>query len=109
MEDLRIWYDGYCFHKKSAHSLYNSDMVLYFLMHFQIYQDYPDYMLDPNIAPDHSKLRMMFEIQNPQSNYTLLEKSWRKNRLSVSLSYNFLLRRVFPTTSLSAFCTIWAT
>jgi len=46
MEDLRKWYNGYLFHKKSKNRIYNSDMVLYFCKHFQRYQEYPDKMLD---------------------------------------------------------------
>jgi hypothetical protein len=73
-KDLRLWYNGYKFNKRSQHTVYNSDMILYFMKHFVRYQTYPDEMLDVNIAPDYSKLKRLFEIQYPESNYQLLEK-----------------------------------
>jgi hypothetical protein len=72
--DLRLWYNGYKFNKRSQQTVYNSDMILYFMKHFARYQTYPDEMLDVNIAPDYSKLKQLFEIQHPESNYKLLEK-----------------------------------
>lgn len=74
MNDLRFWYNGYQFHPKSPHKVYNSDMVLYFCKYFARKQSYPEEMLDINIAPDYSKLKSLLAIQNVEKNYELVKK-----------------------------------
>lgn len=95
LNDMRMWYNGYQFHKQSPHKIYNSDMVLYFFKHFQRYQTYPDEMLDPNIAPDYGKLKKMFEIQNPTGNYDLLETILYQNKIISNLVIQFSFDRGF--------------
>ena len=53
MDDLKSWYNGYNFNADVDHTVYNSDMVLYFLDKFKFKQQYPKQMLDPNIMPDY--------------------------------------------------------
>ncbi|MDW8297617.1 MAG: AAA family ATPase, partial [Raineya sp.] len=64
LQDLKDYYNGYRFYPFSQNSLYNSDMVLYFLKHFKDEQTYPFQMLDPNIAPDYGKIKQMFQVAN---------------------------------------------
>ncbi len=103
MSDLRKWYNGYCFHRKSKNRIYNSDMVLYFCKHFQRYQAYPDEMLDINIAPDYGKLKAMFEIQNPQGNYALLERILHEQGIEENLILQFSFDRGFSDSQFVSF------
>ena len=103
MSDLRKWYNGYCFHRKSKNRIYNSDMVLYFCKHFQRYQAYPDEMLDINIAPDYGKLKSMFEIQNPQGNYALLERILHEQGIEENLILQFSFDRGFSDSQFVSF------
>lgn len=103
MQDLRKWYNGYRFNKKSPQRIYNSDMVLYFCKHFQRYQDYPDEMLDINIAPDYGKLKKMFEIQNPQGNYAILERILQKQTIDEKLIVQFSFERGFSDSQFVSF------
>ncbi|NJL12520.1 MAG: AAA family ATPase [Microscillaceae bacterium] len=103
MSDLRKWYNGYLFHKKSKNRIYNSDMVLYFCKHFQRYQEYPDEMLDINIAPDYGKLKSMFEIQNPQGNYALLERILHEQGIEENLILQFSFDRGFSDSQFVSF------
>ena len=57
MEVLHAWYDGYRFAKTAKSAMFNSDMVLYFLLHAISEQDIPDYVIDPNVRIDYQKLR----------------------------------------------------
>ncbi|MCC5944650.1 MAG: AAA family ATPase [Bernardetiaceae bacterium] len=72
LKDLKHWYDGYRFHKHADARIYNSDMVLYFCKHFQRTQNYPNEMLDLNIAPDYGKLKSLLKVQNTEKNYELI-------------------------------------
>lgn len=59
---MRPWYDNYCFSEDCLDNptMYNSDMVLYFL-NWYIHNGgtMPDTMLDNNIRTDYNKLRML--------------------------------------------------
>jgi hypothetical protein len=74
MEILRKYYNGYRFSLKAKNSVYNSDMVLYFLKHFADENEFPREMLDPNIAPDYGKLKMIFERLNWTENTEVLNE-----------------------------------
>ncbi len=62
MRDMKKWYNGYLFNVKAQERLYNSDMVLYFANYYGQYKEYPEEMLDINIASDYSKVRKIFRI-----------------------------------------------
>ena len=46
---LKLWYDGYKFNSEAPNFIYNPDMVLYFLAHFNRTRKAPTKMLDTNI------------------------------------------------------------
>lgn len=75
MTDVTRWYNGYRFHHKAPESVYNADMVLYFLKNFDRAEcAYPERMLDDNIASDYGKLMGLFKIGNPDENYAVLDE-----------------------------------
>ncbi len=49
-------YDGYRFSIKSKEKIYNSNMCLYFLSEFLLYNEIPSTLVDVNIVSDYSKL-----------------------------------------------------
>lgn len=61
---MKPWYDNYCFSIKALKepSMYNSDMVLYFMNHYMLNEDIPDNMLDANIRTDYNKLRHLIHV-----------------------------------------------
>ena len=61
---MKPWYDNYCFATKSIGepSMYNSDMVLYFINHYILNEDIPNNMLDANIRTDYNKLRHLIHV-----------------------------------------------
>ncbi len=104
MQDLKEWYNGYKFETDAPTSLYNSDMILYFLLAFQDTQRYPKFMLDPNIAPDYGKVKKIFEIQNPQGNYEVLEKLIaHANNIQTELIVQFSFEKPFDETAFISF------
>lgn len=69
------WYNGYRFHADAAETVYNANMVLYFLQNFDYKRcAYPKKMLDANIASDYGKLMGLFGIGNRDDNYAVLDE-----------------------------------
>lgn len=64
---MKPWYDNYCFAKECiGQTMYNSDMVLYFLNNYLLDGYAPSDMLDRNIRTDYSKLRHFIRIDKMQ-------------------------------------------
>jgi hypothetical protein len=53
---MRTFYNGYCFSTKTHERLYNPTLSLYFLKYLQQKGEYPERLLDENLAMDRSKL-----------------------------------------------------
>lgn len=56
LDTMRTFYNGYRFCDQAADSIYNPTLSLYFLKHLQKHGEYPDQMLDENLAMDRNKL-----------------------------------------------------
>ena len=97
MEDVRKWYNGYLFHAGAQHRVYNPDMVLYFLKEYQKNQcnQYPDNIIDVNIASDYGKVKRLFNIKNQQQNYRTLEKLIKEGQVSSPLTQQFSFEKDF--------------
>ncbi|MCS7027337.1 MAG: ATP-binding protein [Bacteroidia bacterium] len=85
LQEMKEWYNGYRFCETSHQTLYNSDMVLYYLKAFQETHTAPRRLLDPNIAPDYGKLKQMFEVVNLQKNQEVLEKVLQNGYIDAEL------------------------
>ena len=97
MEDVRKWYNGYLFHAGAQHRVYNPDMVLYFLKEYQKNQcgQYPDNIIDVNIASDYGKVKRLFNIKDQQQNYRTLEKLIKEGQVSSPLTQQFSFEKDF--------------
>jgi len=65
--DIKPWYDNYCFAKDSfgkEPSMFNSDMVCYYMSTLVNTGSKPEGMVDPNTKTDCKKLRNLIEIGN---------------------------------------------
>jgi len=65
--DIKPWYDNYCFAKDSfgrEPSMFNSDMVCYYMSTLIDTGRKPEEMVDPNTKTDYKKLRNLIEIGN---------------------------------------------
>ncbi|MDW8297647.1 MAG: AAA family ATPase, partial [Raineya sp.] len=89
LQDLKDYYNGYRFYPFSQNSIYNSDMVLYFLDHFKDEQTYPFLMLDPNIAPDYGKIKQMFQVANWLDNIAVLQEVLENGYTQSEIIYQF--------------------
>ncbi len=61
IEIMKPWYDNYCFAQKSygETTMYNSNMVLYFVKNYIMGGYVPEDMIEDNIRIDYEKLRML--------------------------------------------------
>ena len=72
---LGRWYNGYRFSVRANEKIFNPDMVLYFLRHFDMDECcFPERMLDDNIASDYGKIMRLFGIGDRESNFQTLEE-----------------------------------
>ena len=65
--DIKPWYDNYCFAEDSfgdEPSMFNSDMVCYYMSTLINTGKKPKEMVDPNTKTDYKKLRNLIEIGN---------------------------------------------
>lgn len=65
IEEMRPWYDNYCFAYRSLGvdpKIFNCDMVLYYLNNYLAFGCAPDEMVDKNIRTDYSKLKMLVRL-----------------------------------------------
>lgn len=58
-------YDNYCFSRsKLMDSMFNSDMVLYFMKSFVLHGEKPEEIVDPNIRTDFNKLAYLIRLDH---------------------------------------------
>jgi hypothetical protein len=75
LNDVTDWYNGYRFNSAANQTVFNADMVLYFVKNFDYKRcAYPKKMLDANIASDYGKLMGLFSIGSRDANYEVLEE-----------------------------------
>ena len=63
--DMKPWYDNYCFAKAcfgKEPSMFNCDMVCYYLSNLVGLGQRPDEIIDPNTMTDYGKLKRLIEI-----------------------------------------------
>jgi len=61
---MRAFYNGYLFSPRSEAYLYNPTLALYFLKAFQQAGQYPEEMLDENLAMDRGKIHYISQLPN---------------------------------------------
>ena len=96
LADLKEWYNGYLFHPKATEPLYNSDMIMYFASHYEKNKQYPEVMLDANIATDYYKVKKIFSIQNREQEFIpVLKELTTEGSLSATMTHFFNLEKTF--------------
>ncbi|GHT48595.1 hypothetical protein AGMMS49982_00150 [Bacteroidia bacterium] len=69
--DMKMYYDGYLFHKDGEHRVYNPSMILYFFYQILRSKKAPENIIDDNLKTDYNRLRRM--VQNEENRNTLIE------------------------------------
>jgi hypothetical protein len=71
---LKEWYNQYVFNENSPHTLYNTDMILYFIDKFREDNKLPTEMIDINVRSDYSTLRnIIYTNKKLNGNFSTLQ------------------------------------
>ncbi len=96
MHDLRDWYNGYRFTLQASETLYNPDMVLYFLSAYQRHRAYPEDMLDTNIASDYGRIRQLFRLGGREArHFELLQRLLAEREIRSPITAQFSFEKTF--------------
>ena len=69
------WYDSYKFNKNIQETIYNTDMILYYVKSLILTGEPPTNLVDINIRTDYSKLRyLVYTNQKLNGNFNTLQK-----------------------------------
>ena len=87
--DIKPWYDNYCFAKDSfgrEPSMFNSDMVCYYMSTLVDTGRKPEELIDPNTMTDYGKLKRLIRIDKTEGKRTeiihnIAEKGFTKARI----------------------------
>ena len=80
--DIKPWYDNYCFAKDSfgrEPSMFNSDMVCYYMSTLVDTGRKPKEMIDPNTMTDYGKLKRLIKIDKTEGKRTEIIHSIAEN------------------------------
>jgi len=99
LEILEHWAGNYRFSKSATESVFNSDMVLYFIGQCIDLGELPQKLIDPNIKTDYGKLRnlLMIDLQTKKTlngNFNMLKEISDTGQVSCDLVESFPNRAV---------------
>ena len=95
LDIMREWYDGYRFARTSKTTLYNTDMVLYYLDKALSDGAVPENLIDVNVRIDYTKLRHLLVVGNRlNGNFDLLRRVIGEERVEADIQPSFPLERL---------------
>jgi len=89
--DLKFYYNGYLFSENCKTKLYNSDMILYFLLSFKDGQ-YPKPILDENVRTDYRKIQRLASLFEDAASVDFIIES---NSVEAELASRFPLEKMY--------------
>jgi hypothetical protein len=102
LDIMKDWYNHYIFSKKSTTTLFNPDMVLYFLDECIRNQDIPDDLIDQNVRIDYGKLRHLIIIDSAKGiltngNFSRLQQIIETGEIESGISKGFPVKKLVHT------------
>ena len=102
MEIMNAWYNNYIFSKDAKTTLFNSDMVLYFMDKYMGNSKIPDNLIDRNVRIDYGKLRHLIVIDSDRKtltngNFSRLKQIIEENRIESELVEGFPVDKLTHT------------
>ena len=90
IKDMISLYNGYKFNLKAKNKIFNSTMVMYFILNFDTKRcEYPQELLDYNVASDYKKIMQLFSIGDTEDNYLVLQELIKTNKTIATLKGRF--------------------
>jgi len=79
------WYNSYRFNKDVEHTIYNSDMILYYIDSLIREGQEPDELIDVNVRTDYSKLKfLVYTNKKLNGNFDLLNKLIQNEKVIIT-------------------------
>ncbi len=97
---MRVWYNHYRFAKQTKESVFNTDMVLYYVKNVLREQAVPDQLIDQNIKIDYNKLRHLLLVNKDSSrkslngNFNLLREIAQQETIACQVVESFPLDQI---------------
>ena len=92
---MREWYDGYRFARTASTTLYNTDMVLYYVDHVLGIGAIPDDLIDANVGIDYTRLRhLLVSGDQLNCNFDLLRQLAGEEQVRLRLATSLPLERL---------------
>lgn len=92
---MRAWYNNYCFGRSASTPMFNSDMVLYFVLQTTGQQRLPDEMIDQNVRIDYVKLRHLITLDKRlNGNFSELKAIIESGEVISPLNVSFPVERL---------------
>jgi len=81
--DIDDWYNNYKFNRDVEDTIYNTDMILYYIKSLVINKKPPKNLVDLNVRTDYSKLRYLVYTDNKlNGNFSLLQELFGKGYIT---------------------------
>ena len=104
INEMKPWYDNYCFAKASLKTdprMFNCDMTLYYLRHRVNFDASPEELVDKNIRTDYSKLKMLARLDHENvsggDRMSTIEEIAAKGEILVNLHTSFPAEKIVET------------
>lgn len=95
LDTMGEWYDGYRFATTADTTLYNTDMVLYYLKQSVQLGAVPENLIDVNARIDYTKLRHLLVVgKQLNGNFDLLRRVVGEERVEAEIQPSFPLERL---------------
>ncbi|MCP5046544.1 MAG: AAA family ATPase, partial [bacterium] len=99
LEIMTQWYGNYRFSRKDEERIYNSDMILYFLVDYIASGELPEDLIDTNVRIDYSKLRYLIIIdqgkqKSSNGNFNRLKQIIQDSQTTAKLQKSFPLEKI---------------
>ncbi len=89
-EIMSQWYGNYRFSRKAEKSVFNSDMVLYYIDNFILSGMMPDNLIDQNVRIDYGKLKHLIVLDKEfNGNFNRLKEIMEDNEIVSDINISF--------------------
>ena len=99
--DMRPWYDNYCFSKQcygKDPTMFNCDMVIYYLQHYIKKGCPPENMVDVNTRTDYKKLKRLLELDEMgDEQHSLIHEIAADGKTLGNVSESFPAERIYES------------
>ena len=95
MHLLKKWYDNYIFSKDGEESVYNTDGVIYFMLHTMNKKQFLSDLIDDNLRMDYSKLqKLVFHGDDLNGNFDILTEIINNGGITANINKSFPFSRL---------------